>query len=188
MRPLRLMAVFTAVLAAASAAAAGDFVVTGNAGGAFGGKTDDTRFTWGVDLSSFGNDVFGWELSFSQAPDFFGGPDTPLVPDNNLTTLMANLLANKRFGDGWSRLYAAGGIGLIQSHIDETQQLLEVDSNEFGFNVGGGVVLALSDRLGLRGDLRYFRAITDPEPDDEFDVDLGSLDFWRASAGLSINF
>ena len=36
--------------------------------------------------------------------------------------------------------------------------------------------------------MRYFRNLTDPEPDNEFDVDLGSFSFWRATGGLVIRF
>ena len=39
--------------------------------------------------------------------------------------------------------------------------------------------------LGFHGDVRYFRTLTDPEPDGEFDVDVGNLDYWRATAGVT---
>ncbi len=46
----------------------------------------------------------------------------------------------------------------------------------------------LSDHVGARGDLRYFRSLNDPTNDNDFDVTLGNFDFWRAMAGLSVKF
>ncbi len=187
MRDRIVVGVLGAILAA-SPAVAGEFVLTPNVGGAFGGNTDDTRITYGADLSYFGDGILGAELSFAYAPDFFGGKEGPPLPDNNLATLVGNLVLQGRLGDGRSRLYASGGIGLLQTRIDETEQFLKVDSNEFALNAGAGVLAKLSDHIGLRGDIRYFRQLTDPEPDNEFDVDLADLDFWRASVGVSIRF
>ena len=31
----------------------------------------------------------------------------------------------------------------------------------------------------MRGDLRYFRSLQDNEADNDFDLSLGSFDFWR---------
>ena len=54
--------------------------------------------------------------------------------------------------------------------------------------MGGGILFMAGDHIGVQGDIRYFRQLTDPEPDNEFDVDLGSLDFWRATGGIAIRF
>jgi hypothetical protein len=45
-----------------------------------------------------------------------------------------------------------------------------------------------SDNVGIRGDVRYFRALQDIESDDEFDVSLGDLRFWRGSVGITFRF
>jgi hypothetical protein len=42
--------------------------------------------------------------------------------------------------------------------------------------------------LGFRADIRDFRTLSDPQPDGELDVDLGSLDYWRATAGITLKF
>jgi hypothetical protein len=39
--------------------------------------------------------------------------------------------------------------------------------------------------LGFHGDVRYCCTLTDPEPDGEFDLDVGNLDYWRATAGVT---
>jgi len=42
--------------------------------------------------------------------------------------------------------------------------------------------------LGIRGDVRYFRNLGDPEPDNEFDIDFGDFSFWRGTAGIVLKF
>jgi hypothetical protein len=54
--------------------------------------------------------------------------------------------------------------------------------------VGAGVSGFFTDNVGLRGDVRYFRSLQDDEPDDEFDVSLGSFKFWRGSLGVTFRF
>jgi hypothetical protein len=141
---------------------------------------------FGLGFGYMGEGALGFELDLGYSPDFFGGDDT-IVPDNNLVTLMANLVLNAPIGDN-GHVYLSGGGGLLRTRVDDTNDFFDVDRNDFGVNAGAGVVLPLGERFGLRGDIRYFRNIGDPEPDDEFDLDFGSFDFWRGTAGLSISF
>lgn len=39
--------------------------------------------------------------------------------------------------------------------------------------------------MGLRADVRYFRDLQDADPDGEFDLDLGNVDYWRAVAWIT---
>ena len=86
------------------------------------------------------------------------------------------------------RPYASGGVGIIRSQIGDAEDLFDVDSNDWGFNVGAGVTGFFADNVGLRGDVRYFRSLQDNEPDDELDVALGDLRFWRGSVGITFRF
>ena len=81
-------------------------------------------------------------------------------------------------------------MGIIKSRLGNDGSLLKlhVDATDWGFNVGAGAMFFLSDRFGLRGDLRYFRSLQDNEPDDEFDVAFGDFRFWRGTAGITIRF
>jgi hypothetical protein len=65
---------------------------------------------------------------------------------------------------------------------------LRISNTDFGFNVGAGVMGFFSDTVGLRGDVRYYRNLQDPDEDDEFDVSVGDFDFWRATLGLVFRF
>jgi hypothetical protein len=55
-------------------------------------------------------------------------------------------------------------------------------------NIGGGVQGFFNDRIGLRGDLRYFRSLADDEPDDEFDLAFSDFDFWRGTVGVTFRW
>jgi len=55
-------------------------------------------------------------------------------------------------------------------------------------NVGGGVMAALNDRIGFRGDLRYFRSLQDSDAGDDIDLDLTGFNFWRGTLGVSFRF
>jgi len=38
------------------------------------------------------------------------------------------------------------------------------------------------------GVVGYFRALGDPEEDNEFDIDLADFDFWSASVGVTLRW
>jgi opacity protein-like surface antigen len=169
-----------ALLALASSAQAGAYL-TPFAGAAFGGDSVSSPFTYGGSLTLAG-DVVGFAVDFGYTKDFFG--DTAFG-DNNMTTLMGNLVV---LTPGRTRLYGSAGLGLMKTSVEDASGFFDVDSNELGFDVGGGVLFMAGEHIGIQGDIRYFRQLTDPEPDNEFDIDLGSLDFWRATGGLAIRF
>jgi opacity protein-like surface antigen len=161
------------------------------------GDTDDEfekRVDFGASLAWMGGGIAGFELDFGYSPNFFEsteGDDDFEFGDNNLTTFMANLVLGAPIG-GQSgmglRPYASGGVGIIRSRIGDAEDLFDVTSNDWGFNVGAGITGFFADNIGIRGDVRYFRSLQDNESDDEFDVALGSLRFWRGSVGVTFRF
>jgi opacity protein-like surface antigen len=191
---------------AAPATASADWLFTPfigmNWGGSAGILSTDGDFeddfeqkaNFGASLAWMGAGAVGFELDFGYSPNFFenttGAGDFEWG-DSNVTTLMANVTVGAPFG-GQSgagiRPYASGGLGLIRSHLTDAGDLFEVDSNDWGFNVGGGVSGFFSDNVGVRGDIRYFRSLQDNEPDDEFDVALSDFRFWRGSVGVVFRF
>jgi hypothetical protein len=156
--------------------------LTPNIGLVLGGDTDDSKASYGGTLTFAGEGLVGFAVDFAYTPDFLG---TTGLGNNNATTLMGNLVLMTR--PARTRIYASGGLGLMKTRVEDVSGFFEVDSNELGINVGGGFVF-VPDRLGVQGDVRYYRQLTDPEPDDEFDVDLGDLNFWRVSAGIVFRF
>ena len=72
--------------------------------------------------------------------------------------------------------------------MSDADDLFDVANNDFGVNVGAGVIGFFNDHVGLRGDIRYFRSLQDPEEDNEFDIDFGTFDFWRGTVGVTFRF
>jgi len=188
------------------ARASADWLFTPFIGGNFGGAatfSDDLgdfedeferRVNFGASLAWMGGGIAGFELDFGYSPNFFqnttGGGDFE-YGDNNVTTLMANIILGAP-GGGQSgrgvRPYASGGLGIIKSRIGDADDLFDVDSTNWGLNVGAGVAGFFTDKVGLRGDVRYFRSLQDKEPDNELDVSLSDFRFWRGTVGLVFRF
>jgi opacity protein-like surface antigen len=83
------------------------------------------------------------------------------------------------------RPYGTAGLGLIHAWFGDGNQI-DIRQNNFAFNVGGGVMYSLNDRVGLRGDLRYFRTLVDEgKREGGFFKDYG---FWRATFGVTFGF
>jgi hypothetical protein len=179
---MRKLGVLALALTLAGGSAGAETLLSPSVGLAFGGRTDDSKITYGGTLT-FKGSLFGFAVDFGYTPDFFGSDS---LGNNNLVTLMGNLVV---MSPGPVRVYGSAGLGLVKSRVEDAAGLFEVDSNELGFGVGGGLLVFPGDgNVGLHGDIRYFRSLTDPEPDDEFDVDLGSLDFWRGEIGITFRF
>jgi hypothetical protein len=195
------------VLSMASAAPArADWHVIPFVGVTFGGTTNlallesaasETKLTFGGAVSVIGSGIFGIEGEFGYLPGFFER-DTSLPPLQQNTppppvtrggvwTLMGNLVvAVPERWTGYSlRPFVSGGVGLMHvSARDPAIELFPVNSNLLGMNVGGGAVGFLSDRYGLRLEIRYFRNLSGDETADSF----GStrLSYWRGNVGLVI--
>jgi opacity protein-like surface antigen len=209
---LRKLAIATALVltafAAAPAKASADWLFTPFVGMNWGGSagfneagTDfddefERKVNFGAQLSWMGAGALGFEVDFGYAPNFFestAGDGDFDYGDSNVTTLMANLKVGAPFGGqtgGGIRPYASGGIGIIKSRIDDADDLFNVDSTNWGLNVGGGVAGFFSDNVGVQGDIRYFRSLEDTEAggEDDFNVGLGSFSFWRGTVGLVFRF
>jgi hypothetical protein len=187
MRKAALFFVLVGALAAAGAApASAETILTPYAGAVFSGDTPKSHVVYGGGLAFTAPTGLGFEIDFALAPDFF---DTDLgeVPDSNLTTLMGNIMFSGTVG-GKSRIYGSAGGGLMKSSVDDADDFFDVSRNDFGVNAGGGIIIGISEKVGIRGDIRYFRNIGDEEPDDEFDIDFGSFSYWRGTGGIAFTF
>jgi hypothetical protein len=178
-RALPLLFVTLALAAPASA----QTYLTPFAGVAFSGDTDDSKLTFGGDLTFAGGGPLGFSVDFGYTKDFFGS--APPVGDNNVTTLMGNLVL---ITPGKLRLYGSSGVGLLKTRVKDVDGFFDVGSTDFGFNVGGGLYIVGDGPIGARGDIRYFRRLSDPQPDGEFDISFGGLSYWRATAGITFKF
>ena len=171
-----------ALLAASPAGA--ETLLTGFGGVAFGGSTDTTHGTYGGSIGFLGG-VVGFELEFATTPDFFGEGEG-VFSDNNVLTGMGSLLVV--FPPGPVRVYGAAGAGVLKTRVSDTDGLFDIDNTDFGINVGGGLLVFFGDHFGLRGDIRYFRDLQDDQPDGDFDIDFGTVSYWRAVGGITLKF
>jgi opacity protein-like surface antigen len=154
----------------------------------------EQKAMFGASLGYMGAGIIGFEVDFGYSPNFFQntvGSGNFEFGDSNLTTLMGNLVIGVPIG-GQSgpgfRPYAVGGVGIIKSSIGGANDLFNVDSTDFGINVGAGAIFFFSDKVGLRGDVRYFRSLQDVEPIDDFNIGLADFHFWRGTVGVTIRF
>jgi hypothetical protein len=159
---------------------------------------DDFEFEQKVDFGAsfgwMGAGVIGWEVDFGYSPNFFQnivGEDDFEFGDSNVTTAMGNIVIGIPIGGqkgAGFRPFAVGGLGVIKSRIQGVDDLFDVSSTDWGFNVGGGAMFFFSDGFGIRGDLRYFRSLEDNEPDSELDLALSDFRFFRGTVGLTFRF
>ena len=145
---------------------------------------EDKRLNAGVTLGVTG-DVFGFEEEFAYAKDFFG-----TAPDSRraCVTVMSNAMFIPKVGP--VRPYLLAGLGLIKTHVEslDPANLFTSDNNNFGWDVGGGVMINVAPHVGVRGDLRYFHSFQDPLTVLLVTLNGEKLDFGRASGAVVFRF
>lgn len=191
------------VSVAAPRAASADWVLTPFLGYNFGGTADvngsggtsasnkfEKKIDYGASLATMGAGAVGFELDFGYSPNFFETNTTPsgfeFTSKSNVTTLMGNLIIGAPMGS--VRPYGVVGVGLLRTNVQDVGEVFDVTTkNDFGLNVGGGVMGFFSHNVGLRGDLRYFRGFNG-STDTVTGLGLSDFKFWRGSVGLSLKF
>lgn len=192
MTAFRHFAFTTALVAslACAAPAAADGLFTPYFGGTFGGYSPNGKAVFGASIGFMSAGVFGLEADLGHSPDFLntsGG----LIFEAGMTTAMVNLVLGVPVGGTAGvgfRPYMSAGAGIVRAKITSPAGLFQdLSRGDPGVNIGAGVIGFFNDHLGLRGDVRYFRAIQD---DDERPVGLtlGDFNFTRATAGLTFRF
>lgn len=184
--------------------ASADWLFTPFAGVVFGNSADfgnvgdfgdsaEKRMTFGASAAWMGAGIVGFEADFGSTPNFFQnvtGSGNFEFGDSNVTTLMGNLVlaapVGGTSGKGF-RPYGSAGVGLLRTNVSATGLFNDLSQNELGFNVGGGAYAFFTDRVGLRADVRYFRAL-EKGNDGGSDLDLSNLRFWRGTLGVTFRF
>lgn len=137
--------------------------------------------------------AFGWtgrlvgvEGEAAIAPNFFddgGGFRT----ERAQTTYTVSALAGPRLGM-W-RPYGLVGAGLQRSRIEEVGGFAQVSDDRAALHVGGGLMWDATSRVGLRGDVRYIRALDDEEPEGNvFAERLANFSSWRVGGGVTVRW
>jgi hypothetical protein len=164
----------------------------------------DAEFRRGGPGGSVGyfRDRLGFEFDFQRYQHFFKDANVDFVPNNcrpglppgtpcvDLNTdamgFMGNVVAPFRGKAAKWRPYGTAGLGVIHAWVDGPGDQYDLEQDNVAFNVGGGVMYSLNGRVGLRGDLRYFRAFVDENKREGFYFkDYG---FLRATVGVTFSF
>jgi opacity protein-like surface antigen len=161
--------------------------------------TAERHWNFGGAVALLGEGPIGVEGYFVYTPGFFqregggfvGGGD---VISSYTYTLMGNavLTTPRRWNEYGLRPYVSGGLGLLRVSAKDQFNVTPIRLNLLGMNVGGGAVGFLSDRVGLRFDLRYFRKIQGPDVETlEIPVSRGEpirLRYWTTAIGVVIKY
>ena len=69
-------------------------------------------------------------------------------------------------------------LGLMKTHVADADQLFNVDNNDFGIDLGVGAMGFMTDHVGFRGDVRYFRDLQNT-------VTATATSRWRPATSIS---
>ena len=188
-----IAAILTLFVLAPAAPARADVVLTPYVGSLFGGDLSGNTASFGANAAFMGGGIFGAELGFNYAPEFVKAS----VNNDDIAqmSLMGNLIVGIPIGGsdqpGHLRPYLTGGAGLFRVSSAESQFFDSVSSNDFALNFGGGVMAFFTEHVGVRFDVRYFRTLTDDDPQsgiDDINFELGDLNFWKWDVGAAFKF
>ena len=159
--------------------------------------TDQTRLNFGGAVRLIGEWPIGLEAYYVHTPGFFDPKQQfniplPVVLESRTYAVMGNVVLTTPLS--WNRYglrpSLSGGIGLMHAFEKDQLQVIPYRVNLLGMNVGGGAVGFVSDHVGVRFDLRYFRNIKGVSQDQlDFPVTVGQpvrLRYWTLGFGVVI--
>ncbi|CAN5437059.1 hypothetical protein BH23ACI1_BH23ACI1_29650 [soil metagenome] len=155
-----------------------------------GAQERDRHF--GITVSRLGEGILGFEGGVVWTPGFFQGTDPvrrDLVETSRAISAMGNvMLTTPRLWTEYSlRPFISGGVGLLHVLAEDSAAVFPVDANLWGVNVGGGAIGFLSERTGVRFEMRYFSTLGRKElPGMTLDGNAAHLRYLTASIGVVI--
>jgi hypothetical protein len=213
LRPLRTL-MLSVVLLAAPGSAAADWQFTPFIGWTFKGSTTLSEievgaahlghWNFGGAVTVIGRGPLGGEAYVVYTPGFFNRSDPPPlgapvafgVKASRSYALMGNIVVATPLS--WNeyglRPFVSGGLGLLHAtQIDENEiDVFTFRRNILAYNIGGGAVGFLSDRTGVRFDLRYIRNLRNEEDPLAVDPVTASqqrrLHYWTAAIGVVLKY
>ena len=180
------------------AEARADFFITPFLGSEFAGSTTlldlDTgaasskHWTFGGSAAWLSDRVLGVEADFSIVPGFFqNSSGTGLVIGSRVTTLTGSVIVALPLSVTRESLrpYAVGGLGLLHATSEDILSLNE-SGDWLGLQIGAGAIGLITNRAGVRFDLRHLRALSrDTTLRGE---QTSKLSFWRATVGVTLRY
>ena len=137
-----------------------------------------------------GSGILGVEGEVASAPGFFERADgQQAFVSSNFTTVSGSLLvtAPLSFTRESLRPYVTGGLGLLHVGIADRLAIEAVDRNLLALNLGGGAIGMLSERVGIRFDLRHTRSVRDDQAPSNAQSRV-RLSYWRATVGVTLRY
>jgi hypothetical protein len=203
--PIRTLIVCAIVIAAPRHAAA-DWHLTPFVGLTFKGGTtlfelEDaahlTHWNFGAAATMIGRSPFGAEAFFVYTPGFFSR-DQPLVgvtpgfarvKSSRSYALMGNavLAAPLSWNEYGLRPFVSGGLGLLHATMIDEGDIGTFKRDMAAYNIGGGAVGFVTNRTGLRFDLRYIHSLK-READLLSTSGKRELHYWTASVGVVLKY
>ncbi len=196
--PRRLAVALLLLLGTPPGTAHADWQITPFLGNSFAAQTGflifeeglGRRLTLGTSVALLSDSLFGLEAEIGHTPRFFEGDDPlGLVLSSRVTTVSGSVIVAAPLAVTRESLrpYLALGIGLMQARSKHAAGVLPVDENLLAVNVGVGATGFLTDRTGLRFDLRHFKSLGAA---DVATTPPGAsrLSFWRATAGVTLRY
>jgi hypothetical protein len=167
--------------ASAMAQSPGEYqaVAIANVATAAGGDLGSNRLTASVALAVFEPDGWGAEVDLGQTRSGDGGP----FLSGGLTSFTINVA--RAVMRGRVRPFVAAGGGLLRVPLCGAGCGAPGSRTDWVLDAAGGVTMGLSDRIGVRGEVRYFRFLGS-HPD--LPGTTGAFDFWRTSVGVSFGW
>ena len=152
------------------------------------GAASERHWLYGGSAGWLSDHVLGVEADVAMAPGFFeNDTGTGLVVASRVTTLSGNVIAALPLSVTRESLrpYITGGVGLIRASVEDLIGLNET-GNWVGLQLGAGAIGMLSERTGVRFDLRNTRTFSR-------DATLrgertSKLSFWRATVGVTLRY
>lgn len=161
------------------------------------GAAERTHGNFGGTVTLIGEGPLGIEAYFVRTPGFFqreaGNIIGTRVTASRSYAFMGNAVLT--IPRSWNRYglrpFLSGGLGVI--HAFANDPVLPIDVKLAGMNLGGGAVGFLTDRVGLRFDVRYFRNVRGVSEEDRGQAptirgESVRIRYWTTSIGVVINY
>jgi hypothetical protein len=145
------------------------------------------HWVFGVSGAWLGGSIVGVEGDAARAPHYFERGSLDQVLGSHITTLSGNVLLTlpRRVTRESLRPYAVAGLGLLQAHIDDA--VFPVNARLLALTLGGGATGFVTERTGVRFDLRRVRSISG-DGETLTGIARAQLSFWRASVGVTLRY
>lgn len=184
-RVRNLVVVATAIVILAPRPARAEAYVNPWAGVIFGNDEASKGLrSFGAAIGDAGGSVWGTETNIAISPAFFGSG-----VENYVLDFTAGVTIGPTFNPRSRRPvrpYTIVEVGVIRTSIDAAPPVGKFSRNDFGYCLGAGLSIGLSDQFGIRGDVRYFRTFSGDDALNSLNVHLDDFNYWRAQFGITL--